>query len=152
MEKATFLIICFSLLLSLNLIAQKHNFHVTYGGALTGNYEFPLSYSEESGSQINFKTSVGERYHVGYTRAPDASFQTKLFLGASLVMLSGKKSNLFEVSFGLGNGWRKKNNVSDGTYLLLLANIGYRFESDAFLFRVGVGFPELLYLGVGIRI
>jgi len=38
------------------------------------------------------------------------------------------------------------------TYLLLLANVGYRLESDAFLLRIGAGFPELLYLGVGIRI
>ncbi len=110
------------------------------GGALTANYEGQLSHSEEHGSRINFKVGVGERYHVGYTRTGDDSFETKLFLGASMVGLFGKNANLFELSFGLGNGWRKKNNVSDGTYLLLLTNVGYRYESDAFLLRVGAGF------------
>lgn len=152
MGKTTFLIIFSILILSLSATAQKHNIHVTYGGAFTGNYEFPLSYSEKSGSQVSFKVSIGERYHLGYTRPPQGTLQTKLMVGGSIVTLFGGNRNFFELTTGIANGWRKKKNVSNGTYLLLLANVGYRFESNAFLFRVGAGMPEVLYAGIGIRI
>jgi hypothetical protein len=150
MRKIKFLTICVSLVLSLSTIAQKHNLHFTAGGALTVSYEGQLVKSEEYGSRINFKLGVGERYHVGYTR-DNNTFETKLYMGGSMVMLFGKKASLFELTFGLGNGWRTRGNISDGTYLLPLTNAGYRLESGIFLLRAGVGFPELLYLGLGIR-
>jgi len=77
---------------------------LTYGGALTANYELSLSNSEESGSKVNFKAGVGERCHVGYTRGGADSFETKLFVGISIVTLFGKNGNLFELSSVIGNG------------------------------------------------
>jgi len=150
MNKITLLVTNICILLALISNAQNNGLHVTYGGALTLSYEGNLSNSEENGGRTNFRLGVGERYHVGCTRN-SPSFETKLYVGGSLVFLFGKKANLFELSIGLGNGWRKRNNISDGTYILLLTNIGYRLESGPFLLRSGAGEPEILYAGVGIR-
>ena len=73
--------------------------------------------------------------------------------------------NHFEASIGLG--WDNVNKEASGgiygsggssasqySQFIPVANIGYRFQAPNkdFVFRTGLGFPELIYLGIGVAL
>jgi len=73
------------------------------------------------------------------------------------------KRNHFEASIGLG--WDSVNKEASGgiygsggspasqySQFIPVANIGYRFQgpNKDFVFRTGLGFPELIYVGIGV--
>lgn len=88
---------------------------------------------------------------------------TVLFISNGLITGLDKR-NHFEASIGLG--WDDVNKEASGSIyggsggssaaqysqFIPVANIGYRFQAPNkdFVFRTGVGFPELIYVGLGV--
>ena len=64
------------------------------------------------------------------------------------------KRNHFEVNLGLGWDQVQYPNASGSGYnrYIPALNIGYRFQkpNESFVFRCGVGLPELIYFGFGL--
>jgi hypothetical protein len=87
---------------------------------------------------------------------------TVLYMGNGFITGIDKK-NHFDASFGLGwDNVEKETSyggifgsiASGGAYKLLLpvVGVGYRYQvpNEGFIFRAGVGFPELVYLSLGV--
>ena len=87
---------------------------------------------------------------------------TVLFISNGLITGLDTR-NHFEASIGLG--WDNVNKEASGgiygsggssasqySQFIPVANIGYRFQAPNkdFVFRTGLGFPELIYVGIGV--
>ena len=141
---------CAFLFLSIGLLAQKHSIYFNAGGACTLNYEGEISGSENSGDKMNFRFNGGRDYDIApYSR--DRATREEYMLGALLVALFGKKNSYFEVSMGSAYAWSFSERNPSESRVILISNVGYRVVSNNFLLRIGVGVPEVLYLGIGIR-
>lgn len=137
---------------------QKNCFSLNIGTALLAN-----------GGGVKYERLI-PRKKMYYTLSAGANlfrfdFLTKenhtvLFISNGLITGLDKR-NHFEASIGLG--WHYVNReASSGTYFsnsayqysqfIPVANIGYRFQAPNkdFVFRTGVGFPELIYVGLGV--
>jgi hypothetical protein len=76
----------------------------------------------------------------------DPGFMGSYFL-SQYGILTGVKKHHFEVSAGFTKFFGAKN-----VETLLSGSIGYRRQKpdSQFIFRTGVGWPETLYLGIGV--
>ena len=110
--------------------------------------------------------------HACFTLSANVNFFRVDFFGASNTLvfsargglLTGcNKRNHFEANFGAGlanvveesySGIYGSGGSSGSNYRAIYpaANIGYRFQvpNENFVFRTGIGFPELLYVGFGV--
>ena len=88
---------------------------------------------------------------------------TSLFSIRGGLLTGYDKRNHFEANIGLGlanvveeaySGFYGSGGSSGSNYRAIypVGNIGYRFQvpNKNFVFRTGVGFPELLYVGFGV--
>lgn len=82
------------------------------------------------------------------------------YLGTMGVLI-GREKSYAEFGFGIAysdgtetvtSGWTGNINNRDYTELTPALNLGYRYQKpgDNFLFRIGIGYPELYYIGLGI--
>ena len=103
------------------------------------------------------------RKKVYYTLIGGAHFYRVNFFSVenhSIVYISNglitglKKRNHFEASLGLGWDQVQYESASGSGYNAYFpaVNIGYRFQkpNESFVFRSGVGLPELIYFGFGL--
>ena len=71
-----------------------------------------------------------------------------------MVKKSINKQKHFEASFGLGLDQSRYLHSTGFRYIEFapIFNIGYRFQvpDESYVFRSGIGFPELIYLGFGM--
>ena len=79
-----------------------------------------------------------------------------LVVFSMLSSLTGERNHHFE--FGIGGAYLSyaefSYNYNTGNKILPAANVGYRFQKPErnFLFRTGIGFPDAIYIGVGLSI
>ena len=107
-----------------------------------------------------------------FTLSANVNFFRVDFFGASNTLvfsargglLTGcNKRNHFEANFGAGlanvveesySGIYGSGGSSGSNYMAIypVGNIGYRFQepNENYIFRAGIGFPELLYVGFGV--
>jgi len=115
---------------------------------------------------ILFKASIGEFYFPESWGAP--SYTGAQFL-VQFIMLHGRASNYIEYGIGLGSWYQQtgynnaKESYENGHSLILpqtgeyieffpAVNFGYRYQKSGYspVFRVGIGYPEILYVSIGI--
>ncbi|MBN1116917.1 MAG: hypothetical protein JXA77_06925 [Bacteroidales bacterium] len=109
-------------------------------GSITVNYEIMLV----ERPNLVFKKR-GFRAGTGiYQYYDDGSLNVVI----NYTCLTGAENNHFEL--GLGAAYMHFLTTS-GRYIVPAPNIGYRFKKPEgkFVFRTGVGFPELIYLSFG---
>jgi hypothetical protein len=145
---ALFTISLFSQELVKDTVRHKINESALYGGlgitplygSITVNYEIMLV----ERPNLVFKKR-GLRIGTGiYQYSDDGSLNIII----NYTCLTGAENNHFEL--GLGVAYMHFLTTS-GRYVAPAPNIGYRFQKPdgKFIFRTGVGFPELLYLSFG---
>ena len=145
---------------TVNGILQKNSLSFNVGTALLAN-----------GGGIKYERLIPKK-SVYYTLSAGAHlFRFDFFTTENHTVLSINnglitgldKRNHFEASIGLG--WDNVNKeASSGIYgsggsaasqysqFIPVANMGYRFQAPNkdFVFRTGIGFPELVYVGLGV--
>ncbi len=143
-------IIYLLLLISTGAGAQKFNI---YGGAghivFSSNQNINFEYSAkvyENGNKLNLKLEFG-KYKIGGFGVDISNESYRL--APQIVYLMGKKHHFFEL--GAGMNFEVKSIVGNKGKLLITGNLGYRFEYSALILRVGLSFPEGLYISAGFR-
>jgi len=109
-------------------------------GSITGNYEIMLVERQN----LVFKKR-GLRVGLGIYQYYD---DYSLNIIINYTCLTGAENNHFEL--GVGATYMHFLTTS-GKYVAPAPNIGYRYQKPdgKFVFRTGVGFPELLYMSFG---
>ena len=147
-KKGLFILLAL-LFISLNAMAQKNAVFGTFGLYTSVSIERTVSHDEERGRKLLLRVHGGKIWQIGY--ASDDEYAHKV-MGLTLGALFGNNSSSLDLGAGVGYGWTRKNDKPDGGRVIPNANIGYRYEAKYALFRIGVGFPELLYVSAGFRL
>ncbi|MCK5846772.1 MAG: hypothetical protein KAG84_04980 [Bacteroidales bacterium] len=121
-----------------NIVYGNVNYAVLFSGASI-NYERTI-YSNKNSviKHLMLKASGGAFTYYSFKH-----------LSLSTVALLSKSDYYLEVGFGIGYFIYLNPSLEGG--LLPLANIGYRYQisEGGFLYRIGISFPEGLYVGAG---
>lgn len=120
-----------------------------FGGSASISYDRSIFITQDD-TDIRGKISIG---HLGVIGG-GWNYQS-LTIG----MLTGKRNSHFELYAGAafnqykpssspGNTLKEKSSIG----IFPAGNIGYRFQKPDgwFIFRTGIGFPDLAFLGVGV--
>lgn len=129
--------------------------YLTYGNleiteALTLSYDRFLL---KSAKKINpfIRLGVGEQYHF-YSGDEFGSDEARFVYVLNAGILMGKEKHHFEGGVGIVNDFIKNEKYTD--YLEASGYIGYRLQNLRLkvpvMFRTGLGYPEGLYIGLGI--
>ncbi len=119
-------------------------------GAASISYDRSI-YRAADHSDIRLKLSVG---YLGAMMAGSYNYQS-----LSVGLLTGSHSNHLELFAGVAlNQHHMPSNSPESEQdkvekgLFPIGNIGYRFQKPQswFIFRTGIGFPDLAYVGVGV--
>lgn len=123
------------------------NLHASFGAFSSINYDQKMigsrkaDHSLNAGIQIGYMTDFG-LLQINYDHVYSASL--------NLIGLLGKGRSFAELGLGYGisMGIRPDRRLVQRTPR---GFAGYRFNFEKGLLRIGLGLPELLYLGGGIR-
>jgi len=126
---------------------RGRNLHVSTGAFSSINYDQKLigarnvDHSLSAGIQINMLTDFG-LLNFNFDRIFSANLH--------VIGLLGKNRSFAELGLGYGVGFGTgRPKIRLDTISRIFA--GYRFKFDKGLLRVGIGVPEILYVGGGIR-
>ena len=101
---------------------------------------------------LNLETGV---FHSNSGFAPGGKGANGVLLGAGVVGLTGNRNGHFELGAGLFFNSETKitqnsDQYTESNFLLPEVKFGYRYQAEkGFVFKVGTGFPKVLYLGFG---
>jgi len=120
------------------------------------NYDFFIHQSEKGffkNYYLNLEAGIYNR-NSGFAPGPSAE---GILGGLGVIGLTGQNINHFEVALGVlvNSDTEIENEVPDDndqkeTFVLPEVAIGYRIQKkNGILFRVGIGFPKGVYLGLG---
>ncbi len=138
------------LLLSFStLFSQENNVYLTGGsvllaGTVSLNYERRIE-TFQNGNQVLIKAGIGSFRSI-FSDVTNRS-RSRYFSLAGVFLLGGNEHYLESNIGGFG---RRTNLIGIFPVLPYLA-LGYRKQSKKMLFRVGVSFPEMIYLSLGFR-
>jgi len=136
--------------------APKHVIHASGGYAVLAasanlSYDYRIS-QKETGFFKSYYATAKVNYQTLGTFAPGSSSEGYAFT-AGITGLTGKGKGHFETSLGLSY-FIETNNEDEGgikdNIILPSLSLGYRRQiTKGLVFRTGVGFTELLYVGFG---
>ena len=157
-----------SFLFSLSSSAQTKEFknavYVTYGNIIWTD-QYSLSYERTVFQKNKLKTKarlVGGKFRLNVSGGPENVNPIQWYGGLMATQLVGP----LEIGLGAGmnhirvteqfelippNTLPPESEPIFKNELTLMANLGLRWEINHFLIRFGLGYPELLYFGVGAR-
>tara|TARA_B100000963_G_C22191987_1_gene479239 strand:- start:66 stop:554 length:489 start_codon:yes stop_codon:yes gene_type:complete len=128
-----------------------NNFSLNLGSALIIN-GIGLKYERLIPRKKVYYTLMGG---VHFNRINFFGFEDHLTVYFSNGLITGiNKRKHFEASLGLGLDMYRYPQSTGFRYVEFapIFNIGYRFQvpDESYVFRSGIGFPELIYLGFGL--
>ena len=132
------------------LSAQNTNAYITIGtimasSTLSVSAEMKLASFSSDRTMLYSKASAGFFQFFEFGEQPISNFHP--FLALSGVVLQGSKNKYLE----LGAGGQLFFNRGDRGKWLPYVSIGYRYQNEKKIFRVGVGIVEWLYVSFGRR-
>ncbi len=141
-----FLFLIFTRVLSCSLSAQKKSFYITGGSAVlvngySANYERNIIRNEEGKFELNLKGRIGK---VLVLDVGNGGSDPRDYISVSSVLLFGKTGKFMELELG----YAAKMNPT--RYFEPQFSFGYRLVKKYFLFRVGISYPEALYVSFGL--
>jgi len=109
--------------------------------AFSGQYEYVLA-------ERNRKTHIATFLRAGYGSVNSNSLTDIKYLQAEFGIITGAKKTHFEAALGVDYFMLK----SEDDYVWPECSIGLRIQKPRgkVIFRTGTGFPETLYIGLGI--
>ena len=139
------LLIAFLVLSSFQLQAQKNAVYGTYG-VLYSSVSYERTLLASKNEYIKWNLSGG----VGILKAGRFTKDGRMANWAMSVLL-GEGESFFEIKLGGGRYWESTEMGFVGKENWPIGSLGYRFEGRNVLFRLGFGFPEIFYVGGGLR-
>jgi len=144
-----------------NETSAKNVIYVSAGSVLIYSsanlsYDFRIKQSEKGFFRNYYATIEAGVFNANSGFAPGSS-SNGFTTGIGVIGLTGKGNGHFETSLGLSINVETEINNDDPNdfekeevFILPELSLGYRYQkANGLMFRIGVGFPQSVYIGAG---
>lgn len=128
--------------------SKGRNLHFSTGFFTSINYDQTIAASKKSDHRLNLGIQLGTLtgIRLGIIDRNTTYHQANIYASGLL----GEGESFFEIGLGY-EVLLELGNASHFVFHTPRVILGYRRILEQSLFRVGLGFPELVYIGTGIR-